>query len=624
PDYKWTGAISTNWNTASNWLCGNIPPVGTSVQIPNVTNKPVLNSGSGASVKDLEILAGSSLTVSANTLKIAGTITNNGSFDVSSGKIELNGTVAQTIPAGLFAGNAIKDLTVNNSAGVTLGGPLNLSGILLLQSGDLVSNGNLTLASTAAGTASIDGSGTGQVTGNMTMQRFIPTSFGYKYFSSPFQSATVGEFADDVDLLDPSIAFYAYDEDREFFGFQVGPWYDYNDQANFLKPLEGYAINFGADPLPRTVDLSGTANNGPVTINLTNSNNPYSTGFNLVGNPYPSAINWSSASGWTKVNIDNALYYFKSSSTDQYTGTYSSWINGVSSDGVASAVVPSMQGFIVHVTDGTYPVAGMLGMDNRVRLNNLTQPFYAKGASLSQKSKSGDNDFRDLIRISAQYSDLPGTDAMTIYFDDQATAGFDSDFDALKLLNSDASVPSLYTTVNEQTILSITALPHSADTIQKIPLGISLQNDGEIVFSLSAVEGNYSYSRIILTDELKNEQHDLLSESGYKVSLEAGDHKGRFFIGFEKDLSTGVKNLENDRLFRVYSSHGIVYADISSGIKGQGVLSISSVSGQTFYTMKVFDNGHYEFSPGVADGIYICSFVTGGIRFSEKIYIRQQ
>jgi hypothetical protein len=58
PDYKWTGAISTNWNTASNWLCGNIPPVGTSVQIPNVTNKPVLNSGSEASVKDLEILAG--------------------------------------------------------------------------------------------------------------------------------------------------------------------------------------------------------------------------------------------------------------------------------------------------------------------------------------------------------------------------------------------------------------------------------------------------------------------------------------------------------------------------------------------------------------------------------------
>ena len=49
----------------------------------------------------------------------------------------------------------------------------------------------------------------------------------------------------------------------------------------------------------------------------------YTKGFNLVGNPYPSAIDWDAASGWTKTNIDNAVYYFKASATDQYGGTYS-------------------------------------------------------------------------------------------------------------------------------------------------------------------------------------------------------------------------------------------------------------------------------------------------------------
>ena len=32
------------------------------------------------------------------------------------------------------------------------------------------------------------------------MQRYLPVAFGYKYFSSPFQGATVSEFGDDMDL----------------------------------------------------------------------------------------------------------------------------------------------------------------------------------------------------------------------------------------------------------------------------------------------------------------------------------------------------------------------------------------------------------------------------------------
>ena len=106
-------------------------------------------------------------------------------------------------------GTQLKNLIINNSAGVVLQGPLNVTGIVTLQNGNLSSGGNLTLISTVSGTSLINGSGTGIVTGNVTMQRYLSSGYGYKYFSSPFTSATVGEFGDEL-----ISAIYRYDENR--------------------------------------------------------------------------------------------------------------------------------------------------------------------------------------------------------------------------------------------------------------------------------------------------------------------------------------------------------------------------------------------------------------------------
>ncbi|MCK7531370.1 MAG: hypothetical protein MZV63_10200 [Marinilabiliales bacterium] len=40
----WTGTVSTDWNVAGNWSCGFVPDQTTSVQIPNVANKPILSN----------------------------------------------------------------------------------------------------------------------------------------------------------------------------------------------------------------------------------------------------------------------------------------------------------------------------------------------------------------------------------------------------------------------------------------------------------------------------------------------------------------------------------------------------------------------------------------------------
>ena len=385
----WTGAVSTDWNVAGNWTCGFIPNSGISVQIPNVANKPVLSAGAVGAVRNVVIDVSSSLTVSGNTLQISGTITNSGTFTATNGTIELNGSATQSIGTNIFAGNTIKDLIINNSTGITLLAPLNISGVLTPQNGNLASDGNLTLLSTAAQTALISGSGTGNVTGSVTMQRYLPSGYGYKYFSSPFQAATVNEFSDDMTLS--SFTFYRYDESRTSSG-----WVSYNPPANILNPLEGYAVNFGSDPAAKTVDVSGVVNNGNLSVTLYNHNNTYTKGFNLAGNPYPSPIDWNAAAGWTKTNIDNALYYFKASTTDQYGGTYATYVNGISSDGIVNNIIPSMQGFLVHVSNGAFPVTGTLGLTNSVRITDLTQPFSKKKSFVSSIA---------FLRLTAVYTD---------------------------------------------------------------------------------------------------------------------------------------------------------------------------------------------------------------------------
>jgi hypothetical protein len=64
---------------------------------------------------------------------------------------------------------------------------------ILLCNGLLETNGKITLLSGGDGTALIDGAGIGTISGNVTMQRYLPTGFGYMYFSSPFTTAKVSE-----------------------------------------------------------------------------------------------------------------------------------------------------------------------------------------------------------------------------------------------------------------------------------------------------------------------------------------------------------------------------------------------------------------------------------------------
>lgn len=605
---QWTGAAGTNWNNTGNWSCGAIPVQGTEITIPNVANKPVLSTGSAATVKNLTIATGSSLTITGNTIKISGTITNNGTFNVVAGTIEMNGTTAQQIGANLFTTNTIQNLIVNNAAGVTLQGTLNVTRSVLAGNGNFNTGGFLTLVSSATQTAFIDGSGTGQVLGDVTMQRYLPSGFGYRYISSPFLSATVSQLSPEVNLSSGFPLVYRYDENRTSSG-----WVSYVNPVSVLNPMQGYSANFGSVAAPEILDITGVVNNGPYSATLYNHDRAYTKGMNLVGNPYPSAIDWNAAAGWTRTNIDAAVYFFKPGGADQYGGAYASFVPpNISSDGIVSNIIPSMQGFFVHVSDGAIPVTGTFAMNNSVRVTDVSQSFAKSGTKYEQS----------LIRVTAAFStDTSVTDPLLIYTDEKATAAFDSDFDALKLFNTDLTIPNIYSVSPEDLNLSINGLPPSGTSPIRIPLGLKANTAGTVVFRLKTLTGSFAGLKVALFDSVAGITQQLNNNGEYRINLTVADYRNRFFLDIN-NLTTGTETPEtSDRQFLAWVSGGILKAEINYLQGNNGNLFITDLTGRRLMLREISGTGYYEFNMTAKEGVYFVTLTSGSRKTVQKIII---
>ncbi|MBC7743677.1 MAG: T9SS type A sorting domain-containing protein [Flavobacterium sp.] len=515
---------------------------------------------------------------------------------------------AFVVPAGLFNPSpTINNLTINRQNSLTLNNQmLSLRGILS-SNGPLNTSGNLTLLADATQTAMIDGSGTGSVNGDVTMQGYLPAGFGYKYLSSPFQAATVNEFADDMDLLATFPTLYRNDESKNTAG-----WVTYTNTAGLLNPLQGYAVNFGSSTTAKTFEIIGEVSNGPISKTLFNNNNQFTLGFNLVGNPYPSPIDWNSGAGWIKTNIDNALYFFNASSTDQYGGTYSSYINGISNDGgISNNVIPAMQGFFVHVSNGTFPISGSLSINNKARITTSASAKILKGkgeilSSLSSGLKQSDaNETKTMLRIKASYKDGNSvSDPAVIYFDNLASNKFDKDFDALKLMNTDISVPSLYTIAADAQNLSINALPFTSDSTIRIPVGIKTEQSGFVNFKIESLN-NLPYSmKVYFLDANTNVFHDLRKEPTYSVNLNTGKYDNRFSILFSLKDSELQLDPQNSLQAR-YSNGSLIYRHIGIREDSKANLRITNTNGQVLKRVDFTGTEEQKLLIDLNPGIYV-------------------
>jgi PKD repeat protein len=183
----WTGTFSTDWYTSDNWDDCLVPDATTDVLIPAAAPNWPFHSGNlsiDAQCRDITLDgAASQLTIDGKFMvpfMAAGIVTNKGTIivkgdlengnpyvaDLGPGTVEFSGTVPQAITGLNFFGN----LTLDNSAGLTLNADQRVNGTLALTNGILIiGSSNLTLGPSAltSGTfnssAMVAADGTGQL-----------------------------------------------------------------------------------------------------------------------------------------------------------------------------------------------------------------------------------------------------------------------------------------------------------------------------------------------------------------------------------------------------------------------------------------------------------------------------
>ena len=458
-----------------------------------------------------------------------------------------NGGEAQV--TGNALPNRVRSLAVNNTAGLTVNnGGFSVARTLTLTNGNLNTGAgqSLTLLSTpTAGTALVVNTN-GFVNGPATMQRAIDPAFnagvGYRHYSSPMTSATANltdlttggtaGFSPMFNLaynaapvnnsVTPFPNVFGYDQGRVTLATNTVTAFDQGffvpNASDPMGLLTGYAVNINPAAV---LDLTGTLNTGTVTRSgLTRGSQPQS-GWQFFGNPYPSPIDFSQTAGVARTNVDNAVYVFQS--IGQYTGNYRTYVNGMGGD----PLVASMQGFFGRVST---PGTGSMALNDALRVTTFaTTPSFNRGTA----------DTRPQVKLRLQSSG-PLIDETSVYFEQGATAAFDSRYDGYKLPNSTGLNLSSIIAGEE---LSVNGLAPLVPTVPvTVPLNLMLPVAGTYTLNTVDLLNFGANIQVFLLDTQTGARINLAQQATYTFTTQATALPGRFSLWFGPALAPTATN----------------------------------------------------------------------------------
>jgi hypothetical protein len=554
---------------------------------------------------NLIISNGTTFNIGSNNHTIGGDINIDGSLTSNNGSITLNGSLLQSIYGIGTANTTIGNLTISNSSSVGVLSDKNLiinnnliinatsklsisPSVNLTVSGTLSNNaGNsgFILKSDAAGTASLIHY-TADV--NATVENYIPTNDKYHYISSPITAAY------------SNVYHYAW----LYNWNEATQWWDNIYQLNTpIITMKGYSLlllNENATGTPNNpVIYANTLNTGSIgadnNITCTDYTDANLEGFNLVGNPYPSAIDWDASSGWTKTNVDNAIYFWNGSA-------YASYINGSGTNG-GTRYIPAMQGFFVRKSNPTTYSPGTLKMDNNVRIHN--DIAFLKST------------ISDILRLKVEGNS--NSDETIIRFFDNANSGFDANYDAFKLFGY-TEVPQLYTKTSDGSLLSINSQKSIIDSAC-VPLILKVGANGSYTITASEINSFVDNVYIILDDHKTGVSQLLNTNPVYTFNVDINDDVNRFTVRFYKN-TIGIKENTNDD-FTAYTFGKTIYVDLNSKNCKDAELTVINILGQEMFRKTIACNQLNSINTSLVCGYYFARIIMNEKNLVKKIYINK-
>jgi hypothetical protein len=296
-----------------------------------------------------------------------------------------------------IAANVTTDQTTVSSGGSVV---VNPNTYIIVDDGtgnDLVvsTGGSMTIKSTFAGTGSIGNSGLATVTGNVTVERYIPARRAYRLLSPSVTTASTirdnwqegggSTSALGTHITGSSIGANGFDATptgaASLYTYLYGSPDAYvainNTNTNILSATSGYLLFVRGDRAPShigaalttsptTLRATGTIVNGDQAVALQGLGK-----FTLVANPFASAINWNSIySDASNTALENYYTYY-----DPNVGTSGGYVtvtnSGINNLGSAGNVhIQSGQAFFVKSAASGTP-ALTIKQSHKSTINNV-------------------------------------------------------------------------------------------------------------------------------------------------------------------------------------------------------------------------------------------------------------
>jgi hypothetical protein len=523
----WNGGTDTDWATASNWDNG-VPTSSLDATIPDVTNAPIISASTGAAVKDLTINESDGLTInSGGSLIVSGT---------STGNITYNRTLATTnwyLISSPVAGQTIVDFYTNETP--------------------------------------VMGSGTGND-----------------------QNVAIAPYDNSQSDANDRWDFYT---EGEVDG--VGS----DDTTDTFTPGIGYSVKMQA-----TGDIAFTGTMAVTdftTLSLTDNSSGGGNSFNLMGNPYTSFIAADNAANTTNnilsVNTDlltEETIWIWDQSANSGTGGYTLY-NNTSGFHIAPG-----QGFFVsaHGSSSTFSITEAM------------------------QSHQGSDSFQRLTtrpEIELTLSNGTATRNADIYYLEGTTSGWDNGYDS-SIFGGVANEFAIYThTVanGNGRDLGIQSLPPNNFENMIIPVGINAEAGTPITIDVST--NNFpSDINIYLEDKQDNTFTLLEADANFSFTPENNlSGIGRFYLHTTSGvLSADDFGINNNVSIYTSSNENLRIVGVQNGT---ATVQLYNILGKEVLKTSFEGNGVNDINLNtIPMGIYIVKLATENGTINRKIIIQ--
>lgn len=464
-----------------------------------------------------------------------------------------------------------------------------LAGISIMQGGDLTVSGNLTLKSSASGTATLLNEGGLTVNGQSRTEQYLEASEvggSWWYISSPVVNALSATFL----LAASGNKFGYYDE-------TTGDYPQINTENIVLETGKGYLAWIASSG---NYYFDGQLQNGiinPVSLSRTPAAGS-KRGFNLVGNPYPSFIDWNSITGFGTgrmrtdirptiwIRTRNAVGDMVFDTFDGEDGT-SLGIRGQ----IGRYIAPA-QAFWVKVTvDDTHPV---LQFTNSIRSH---QDQSMGNNLLKNKPK------RSLIKLELHQGSY--RDEMIIGENDMASDGFDI-YDSEKMITGHSELFSLVG--NKELVIN---KMNKLEAGKSVNLGFRPVKSSNYTIKATVLPESI---KVILRDLLLSVDRELNKDSIYTFTSDITESPDRFVLQFKSpDLLTKANSLSKVKLHVKQSINRRITVS-GEDIKSGNTINIYNTEGKRVFS-QLAEGINTLINCQLESGIYIIEIEGDSVKF---------